>query len=178
MTEPKLVSEYIHFRIFQEEKINTSGEAEVHEYVWRKDGTRIIGVDSEDKIVLNYEYRYEKEAYDWRVPGGRLDFDDEPLVEAAMREFRQETGYLAKSWKFLWSSSPDSTVRYQRHFFLATDLELVGAERDSGEFGTETHLIPFEDANRMALTGQIEEEISALAIARLFHEKMLTKQTK
>lgn len=173
MTKPKLISEYIHFRIYQEQKVNTSGQTETHEYVWRKDGTRIIGVTWDKKIVLNHEFRYEKNAFDWRVPGGRLDFEDEPLVEAAKREFRQETGYVAENWRFLWSSSPDSTVRYQRHFFLATGLELIGADRDPGEFGTETHLIELDEANRMALTGQIEEEISALAIARLLYENTL-----
>ncbi len=169
-SNPRLISEHLHFRIYQEDKINKSGILETHEYVSRKDGTRTIGLDENNNIVLNYEYRYEKEAYDWRVPGGRLDHDNEPVLEAAQREFRQEAGYVSANWQFLWTTSLDSTVRYQRHFFLATNLQWVGTERDSGEFGTETHLVPLEKANEMALNGDIEEEISALAIARLFHE--------
>lgn len=170
-SEPRLISEHIHFSIYQKEEEVSEGVFETHEYVHRKDGTRIIAIDSDNNVLLTYENRYELKAYDWRVPGGRLDYENEPIVEAAKREFRQETGFTAENWEFLWTTTLESTVRYQRHFFLATkNLKFVGYERDIGEEGTTVHWIPLERANEMALTGQIREEISALAIARLFFE--------
>lgn len=169
MSNPKLISEHIHFRVYQKEVVNKAGEIEIHEYVSRKDGTRTIAIDSDNNILLQNEYRYELEAYDWRVPGGRLDDENEPVIEAAKREFIQETGFVAENWQFLWTTTQESTVRYQRHFFLATKLEFVETSRDSGE-DIKVYWIPLEKANEMALTGEIREEISALAIARLFFE--------
>jgi 8-oxo-dGTP pyrophosphatase MutT (NUDIX family) len=169
MSNPKLISEHIHFSIYQENKEVAEGAFETHEYVRRKDGTRIIAIDSDNNVLLTYEFRYELNEYDWRVPGGRLDYENEPIIEAAQREFKQETGFVAENWEFLWTTTLDSTVRYQRHFFLAKKLTSVGASRDLGEKIT-VHWIPLEKANEMALTGEIREEISALAIARLFYE--------
>ena len=167
----RLVSEHIHFRIYQEEVVTTSGTQETHEYVWRKDGTRIICLDDKMNVLLQNEFRYEINATDWRIPGGRLNSETEDILEAAKREFLEETGYTAKEWKFLWSSNPDSTVRYQRHFFLATDPEFLKTDRDAGESSIKTQWISLEEANRMALQGQIREEIAALAIARIYFER-------
>jgi 8-oxo-dGTP pyrophosphatase MutT (NUDIX family) len=169
MSNPKLIGKHIHFSIYQEEKEISPGVFETHEYVRRRDGTRTIAIDSDNNILLTYEFRYELNGYDWRVPGGRLDYDDEPIIGAAQREFVQETGFVAENWEFLWTTTLDSTVRYQRHFFLATKLQLVGSSRDLGE-KIDVHWIPLEKANEMALIGKINEEISALAIARLFFE--------
>lgn len=164
----KLISEHIHFRIYQEEVETIAGTREIHEYVWRRDGTRIICLDQNMNILLQKEFRYEMNTTDWRIPGGRLDSENEEMLDGAKREFREETGYIAANWQYLWSSTPDSTVRYQRHFFLATDPQFVGTERDEGESSIETAWIALEEANRMALEGLVREEISALAITRIY----------
>ena len=142
---------------------------ETHEYVYRKDGTRTLAINAEQRILLTKEYRYELKAHDWRVPGGRLNDESEPIVEAAKREFREETGFIADNWEFLWTTTLESTIRYQRHFFLATNVSLKQASRDEGERIT-VHWFPLQEAYEMAMKGEIREEISALAIARVVFE--------
>lgn len=142
----------------------SKGHVEVHEYVWRTDGTRMIAID-DGRVLLTHEYRHELGEFDWRIPGGKVD-PGEPLDGAARREFREEAGYEAAEVRFLWATTPDSTVRYQRHFFLATGLTEVKTAHEPGEELT-VHWIPFDDACKKAIDGEIREEISALALLRL-----------
>jgi ADP-ribose pyrophosphatase len=164
----EIVHEGKHFKLIYE-TVEIEGKIRVWEYVKRKDGTRTIAVDQNGNILLTREYRHELQAEDWRLPGGRLNYESEPLEKAAQREFEEETGFIADNWEYLWSTTPDSTVRYCRHFFLATGLAKGKKEPEEGTNIT-AHWTPFPQAYEMAMRGDIREEISALAIIRLFFE--------
>ena len=153
------------FSVRQERVELAGGRVETHEHVWRTDGTRIIAVDERERVLLTHEFRHELGERDWRVPGGKIDPGEETEA-AARREFREEAGYEADTFRFLWATTPDSTVRYRRYFFLATGLHEVGAAREPGEDLT-VHWVPLDDACEKALVGEIREEISALALLRV-----------
>lgn len=156
----------IHFQVYRE---YVPGRSAPFEYVWRLDGARILALDTSGRLLVTKERRHEQnDEFDWRLPGGRLSHIGEAPVLAAQRELQEETGYTALSWKPLWSTTPDSTVRYQRHFFLATQLALGPSNPDVGEI-VEVHWFDLDTASAMALDGAIKEEISALAVIRLQH---------
>lgn len=163
-----LIAEYRHFRVYHE-KVTIEGIEKTFEYVWRRDGTRTIAINQDSEILLTKEFRFELQREDWRIPGGRLDDENEPIIDAAKREFKEETGYTAKNWSYLWSSTPDSTVRYQRHFLLASDLTEGETSFDLGE-EISAHWIPIDKVVEMAIKGGISEEISALSIIRLCYQ--------
>jgi ADP-ribose pyrophosphatase len=165
-TKHKLVYEGKYFRVFHETVDLGRETPETFEYVWRTDGARIVATD-DSRILLTREFRHELDEVDWRLPGGKVDPPESPEV-AAQRELREETGYVARSWEFLWSTTPDSTVRYLRHFYVASDLTFVGTSHDLGEH-IENRWVDVDDACNLALGGQVREEISALAILRLRH---------
>jgi 8-oxo-dGTP pyrophosphatase MutT (NUDIX family) len=161
----KAVWEGKHFKAFHETVEIAPGKTAVFEYVWRIDGTRSIVINDADEILLTHEYRHELTAYDWRLPGGKMDHVDEVIADAASRELLEETGVTAKNWEYLWATAPDATVRFRRHFLLATDISVGAQNLDEGEkialsWFSKTEVV------RLALEGQIREEISALSLLR------------
>jgi len=164
-SDAKAVFHGRNFVVYRHKVDLPTGESQEHEYLWRTDGARIIAFDEQGQVLLTREYRHELKEWDWRVPGGKVDPGETPK-EAAHREFREETGFKAANLHFLWGTTPDSTVRYRRYFFLAKDLSEVGASRDDGE-QMSVHWVPLDRAAEMALEGEIKEEISALALLRV-----------
>ena len=161
----KPIWEGIHFKVFHETVEVTPGKTDTFEYIWRIDGTRSIVVNNANQILLTREYRHELQDYDWRLPGGKLDYVGEPIIQAASRELKEETGITAKNWRYLWATAPDATIRFRRHFLVASDIAIGAQDLDEGE---EISLSWFSHAavKELALTGQIREEISALSILR------------
>lgn len=164
----KIIWQGKNFRVY-EETLKYNGHSMAYEYVWRRDGTRTIALDQDNRILLTLEYRDELGTKDWRLPGGKLDSENEDLECAAKREFEEETGYTASQWQYLWSTNLDATVRFQRHFFLAKQLIAGTPRRDLGE-EIEVYWFTLEEAYNMALDGRIKEDISALSIIRLVHQ--------
>jgi ADP-ribose pyrophosphatase len=160
-----------HFSVFQHEQIIQNGLSRTFEYVWRVDGTRTLAFNDMGEILLTREYRYELERLDWRLPGGKFDRPDEDPVIAASRELREETGVIANSWAYLWKTAPDATVRFSRHFLMARELQLTDQSLSEGE-NIKVHWVNLATASDMALSGEISEEISALAILKIRSQKL------
>jgi ADP-ribose pyrophosphatase len=155
-----------HFSVFQHLQKIKNGEDRTFEYVWRVDGTRTLAFNTAGEILLTREYRYELGGLDWRLPGGKFDSPDEDPVGAAKRELLEETGVVAGHWRYLWKTTPDSTVRFNRHFLLATELLFQEQLLSDGE-SIKVHWLSLKKACEMALSGEISEEISALAILKI-----------
>jgi 8-oxo-dGTP pyrophosphatase MutT (NUDIX family) len=155
------------FKVFGQNVKEKDGTESLHTWVWRRDGVRIIAVDARGRMLLQREFRYELDGYDWKLPGGKLD-RDESIEAAASRELREETGVSANTWIRLSSTIPDSSVRFQRHFFVATGLTMGAPNRDNGE-AISVHWVTADEARKRALDGSVQEEIAALAILRYLH---------
>ena len=133
----------------------------------------VLAVEN-DFIYLVGQYRYPLERYSWEIPEGGCAEGEDPL-DAARRELAEETGLRAKNWRKLGEAYLSNSVSDELAVcFVATELT-QGERRPEGTEQLEIRRVPFGDALRMALSGEISDAISQMAIMqyRLSSENFL-----
>jgi 8-oxo-dGTP pyrophosphatase MutT (NUDIX family) len=82
-----------------------------------------------DEVVLVEQYRHGVGQPSLELPAGVIDQGETP-AEAAARELREETGYVAARIEPLMLVSPEPARHTTRaHFYVAWDAERVGEQR-------------------------------------------------
>ncbi len=98
------------------------------------DWVTIVPVTPEGKLVFIRQWRPGTESVELELPGGIIDNGELPK-DAAVRELREETGYMAETLTPLGSIAPNPAIQTNRcHFFLAKHAVPTGhQELDSAE---------------------------------------------
>jgi 8-oxo-dGTP pyrophosphatase MutT (NUDIX family) len=122
----------------------------------------VLAVEDDD-VYLVGQYRYPLEQYSWEIPEGGCGEGEDPLG-AARRELEEETGLRATHWRKLGESYLSNSVSDELAiWFVATGLT-QGEHRPEGTEQLAVRRVPFADALRMALNGEISDAISQIAI--------------
>jgi ADP-ribose pyrophosphatase len=156
------------FWVTEDHAVDPSG-FEIKRSVVRHAGSAVMMVmDDRRRVLLVRQYRLPARKSLWELPAGRLDPGETPL-QAAKRELKEETGYLARRWTKLVSyyASP-GFVAEKMNIFLAEDLrEGVATPMEDERIDTRWFTLrEIEDGIR---TGKIEDgkTIAALTAYRL-----------
>ncbi|HLX54123.1 MAG TPA: NUDIX hydrolase [Aquella sp.] len=133
-----------------------NGKTAFREYIKHPGGVGIIAITENNQIVLEYQYRHPVESIMLEIPAGKLDPKEDPL-DAAKREFQEETGYSAKTWLRLGSCLPCIAYSTDRIiYYLAQDLVTGAPKLDEGEF-LETILMDVDECFDRAYQGEITD---------------------
>ncbi len=92
-----------------------------------KGAAAVVAVREDGKLIMVRQYRNALERETIEIPAGGLNGRQEPTDQAAMRELREETGYIAEKVEFL--TSIYTTVAFCNEkidIYLATGLKRQG----------------------------------------------------
>ncbi len=77
------------------DQVRVNETEQTYDYLRIRPGVCILA-EVEEQIVLQRQYRYPLQSWQWEMPGGFID-DGETPEQAAEREFMEETGYRAST---------------------------------------------------------------------------------
>jgi 8-oxo-dGDP phosphatase len=151
-----------------DEVVMPGGRAATREIIEHPGAVAIAALDSDDRIMMIYQYRHAVGRRLWELPAGLLDVAEEDPVEAARRELREEAGLEAVEWSVLLDIVPspgfsDEAIRV----FLARGLTEVGRPDlgdDDEEVDLTTRWVTLSVAVRMVLAGTIVNAATVAAV--------------
>lgn len=132
------------------------GNRSTREYIVHPGAVVVIPLLENGDVVMERQFRYPLRRDLYELPAGKLDPGESPLA-CARRELLEETGYIAKKWRFVATIHP--CIGYSDEvmsLYLAQDLTLGEHNRDGDEFLEIFHL-PIQEALEWVRTGRITD---------------------
>ena len=93
----------------------------------------VVAVGDDGRILLVGQHRYTLDRYSWEIPEGGVGADED-MASGARRELREETGFEADTWRYLFGFSVSNSVTDEvGEMYLATGLRAGVASPDDTE---------------------------------------------
>lgn len=154
------------FDIYQWDQEQFDGKKRLFELGSRLDTVVIIPV-VENNFIINEEEQ-PNNYFRTGFPMGRLDFESEDIVEAALREYSEETGITPEKLFHVATEQPIAKILWNIHTFIAHGVkEKNEIMLDGGEKIKNKH-ISFDEAYNMIKN--LELEIPKLIMKPLLNE--------
>lgn len=146
------------------------GKAAIREYVKHVGAVCVLALTERCEVVLERQFRYPFHKELIEIPAGKLDSADEDPMEAALRELREETGYVPAEICHIgdFYGSPailDENIR----MFFATGLTRERQSLDEDEF-LEVFTMPLEEAVQKVLSGEIADGKTQVAVLKVYEK--------
>jgi len=162
-------------KVREDAVIRPDGEPGIYGVVHFKNvAVGVLAVEDEF-IYLVGQYRYPLEKYSWEIPEGGCPEGEDPL-DAAKRELEEETGLSAANWEKMGEAHLSNSVSDEHAvWYLARGLT-EGKHNPEGTEQLEVRRVTFEQALKMALTGEITDALSLLAIMQYRMKALMVKK--
>ena len=96
-------------------------------------GGVVIVAQKGDKILLVKQYRYAISEAIYELPAGKLEYGENPL-DAAKRELREETGYIADNWTSLGFIHTTAGICNEKLYLFKAEINnFIGQKPDENE---------------------------------------------
>lgn len=128
----------------------------------------VLAVDDVERVICLRQYRHTCRHEFVELPAGLRDAGDEPAVETARRELREEVELEAAHWRPLLSTYPSAGISDEVHeIFLARGLSHAPRgdfEMRHEEAEMERFWVPMSDLLDAVLAGRVREGPLAQAV--------------
>lgn len=148
--------------------INPSGMKGIYGKVhFKNKAVGIVALDDARNTYLVGQYRYTLNAWSWEIPEGGSPVGGDAL-ESAKRELKEETGLTANRWTILQRVHLSNSVSDEEGFiYLAEGLVSGKQALEETEADLKVRKLPFEEALRMVMEGEITDSLSVIGILRV-----------
>jgi 8-oxo-dGTP pyrophosphatase MutT (NUDIX family) len=150
-------------RIFQVRQVRTrsprTGEDRSIAVVTTGDWINVIALTPDQQVVLVRQFRHGTRTFTLEIPGGLIDPGETP-VEAAVRELREETGYVGKAPLPLGVVDPNPAFLDNRCFtVLLENCQRAGELQQDGGEDIEVELRPLAAIPAAIAAGEISHAL-------------------
>ena len=130
-------------------------------------GGVVICAQKDNKILMVKQFRYATKTTQIELPAGRLEYGEDPL-NAAKRELREETGYIANNWASLgYIFTTFGICDEKLYLFKADNLTFDKQDPDEGEI-IDYFEIEINEVHKLIKNGTINDAKTICAISRAF----------
>jgi 8-oxo-dGDP phosphatase len=128
----------------------------------------VLAVDDDERVMCLRQYRHTSRHEFVELPAGLRDAGDEPAVETAKRELREEVELDAADWRLLLSTFSSAGITDEVHeIFLARGLTHAPRgdfEMEHEEAEMERFWVPMADLLEAVLEGRVRQGPLAQAV--------------
>ena len=156
--------------IREDKVIRPDGSPGLYGVVVGRPSVIIAGFTDDGQIILTNQYRYPIERFIWELPGGGTD--GQPPLEAAKREFWEETGFEAERWEEAAVFYPMSGLLTETcYVFCAYGLRQTDSHAREEEGIGQVRPVPVAEIQAMITAGDFldGQSLAALLLALKTH---------
>lgn len=145
-----------------EDKSTTTREVVEH-----SGGVAVVALDEKGNVLLVTQYRYGAKQELIEIPAGKLEPGEDHSV-CGLRELEEETGYTAKTYRYLGSLIPTPAYCSEViHLYYAADLSPTAQNLDVDEFLSVSRM-PLEQAVSRVLDNTITDSKTQIGLLRVW----------
>jgi ADP-ribose pyrophosphatase len=165
------------YRIFtiRSDNLRSPRTGQAHEFfvIDCTNWVNVIALTPDRQVVMVEQYRHGSQTVELEIPGGMMDPHDVSPVAAALRELREETGYVGDQARIIGQVFPNPAIMSNTCFTVLVEncQCLHPVNFDHGE-DLVTRLVPAVELPDLVASGKIRHSLVAVAI---FHFDLFEK---
>ena len=173
-TRSEPAGDYRIFTIRREHKVSPRTSSEHEFYVidcvnW----VNVIALTPTRDVIMVEQYRHGSNTVELEIPGGMMDADDASPEATAIRELREETGYVGDNARVIGKVFPNPAIMSNTCYTVLVENCACkhATEFDHGE-DLITRVVPAADVPSLVKDGKVQH---SLVIAALYHFDLLSR---
>jgi 8-oxo-dGTP pyrophosphatase MutT (NUDIX family) len=140
-----------------------------HRLIRTRPGAGTAAIDHRQRVLLLWRHRFITNTWGWEIPIGRIEAGESP-VDAAAREFEEETGYRPGPLRPMLRVQPTPGLTTSEHHIFRADEATEIGHADSNE-SDRVAWVPLTDLRPLIDKGEITSGTTLAALLYLLCEQ-------